>query len=71
MFIEIVQRGTFFEHLRQIDEDLAEQTRRRGCPWCGGALHRAAYLRKPRGGPDLLLRCSPRGQPDVPRLRLS
>lgn len=33
------------------DRDLAEEARRRGCPECGGRLHRADYPRKPRGGP--------------------
>ncbi len=38
--------------LSRIDEDLAERTREDRCPECGGPLHRADYLRKPRGGPD-------------------
>jgi len=41
----------FFALLRRIDEDLAAQRRAEGCP-CGGALHTADYVRKPRGGPD-------------------
>lgn len=49
MFTEIVGRVTFFELLWQFDVDLAEETRRKGCPRCGGRLHRAAYDRKPRG----------------------
>ena len=32
------------------DEEQAALTRQEGCP-CGGALHVANYLRKPRGGP--------------------
>jgi len=32
------------------DRDLAEGYRLEGCP-CGGSLHRAAYVRKPRGVP--------------------
>lgn len=37
--------------LRRIDDDLAAETRVRGCH-CGGRLHSARYRRKPRGGPD-------------------
>lgn len=40
----------FFQQLVLIDQDLAEQTRLRGCP-CGGALHQAHFPRKPRGCP--------------------
>ena len=43
--------GTFWAFLFTIDQDLAETTRRHGCP-CGGRLHRADYPRKPRGGTD-------------------
>jgi len=39
--------------LLQIDHDLAEQARCRGCG-CGGKLHSASYPRKPRGVPDAL-----------------
>ena len=38
--------------LSRIDEDLAERSRAGRCPHCGGPLHRADYVRKPRGGPD-------------------
>ncbi len=40
----------FFELLYALDLDLADQARIAGCP-CGGRLHQANYLRKPRGGP--------------------
>jgi hypothetical protein len=43
--------ATFWAFLFTIDQDLAEITRKQGCP-CGGRLHRADYPRKPRGGPD-------------------
>jgi hypothetical protein len=43
--------ATFWAFLFTVDQDLAETTRRQGCP-CGGRLHRADYPRKPRGGPD-------------------
>ena len=45
--------ATFWAFLFTIDQDLAETTRRQGCP-CGGRLHRADYPRKPRGGSDTL-----------------
>lgn len=41
-------RTNFWAFLLSIDQDLAESTRRKGCP-CGGRLHRANYPRKPRG----------------------
>lgn len=42
---------SFFDSLTHFDEDLAAQTQQERCP-CGGALHVANYLRKPRGGPS-------------------
>jgi hypothetical protein len=48
--------------LLAIDQDLAEQTRKKACP-CGGRLHCANYLRKPCGAPLQL--------PEPQRLRLS
>jgi hypothetical protein len=41
----------FRAFLLRIGEDLAAETRARGCRRCGGALHRNRYPRKPRGGP--------------------
>jgi hypothetical protein len=41
----------FHAFLLRIDEDLAAETRARGCRRCGGTLHRDLYPRKPRGGP--------------------
>lgn len=41
----------FFLQLVQIDQDLAEQTRLQGCPYCGGPLHQADFPRKPRSCP--------------------
>jgi hypothetical protein len=40
-----------YERLLDVDRDLAEQTRERGCPHCGETLHSARYPRKPRGAP--------------------
>jgi hypothetical protein len=41
----------FYDLLTKFDEDLAAAVRAKGCVWCGGRLHRACYLRKPRGAP--------------------
>lgn len=38
--------------LENFDAALAEDTRSKGCPHCGGKLDRADYERKPRGGPE-------------------
>lgn len=50
MYQALLRDFSFFDLRLRLDEDLAEETRRRGCE-CGGALHRACYERKPRGGP--------------------
>jgi hypothetical protein len=39
----------FFAKLAEIDEQLARWVAARGCPKCGGPLHRGDYRRKPRG----------------------
>ena len=52
MLIELVQKANLFSLLHRIDMDLARRHRQRGCPYCGGPLHQANYMRKPRGGPD-------------------
>lgn len=38
----------FYDLLFRIDQSIAEEVRKAGCP-CGGILHRADYPRKPRG----------------------
>jgi len=63
MYLDPVQRVTFFRVLHQIDVDLAAQCRERRCARCGGPLHRSEYQRKPRGGPP--------GLPDEVSRRLS
>lgn len=50
MWQKILQDSSFFLALLLFDRDLAERTRNKGCA-CGGRLHRAAYVRKPRGEP--------------------
>jgi hypothetical protein len=43
--------ASFFGFLLQCDAELADEARKRGCLFCGGALHRADYDRSPRGEP--------------------
>ena len=62
MYHDLPRSASFWSFLLAVDEDLAEKTRKKGCP-CGGRLHCANYLRKPRGTPDQL--------PEPQRLRLS
>jgi hypothetical protein len=47
-----------FQLLEEVDADLTEEARSKGCPLCGGKLHRSNYDRKPRGGPQWDLRFS-------------
>jgi hypothetical protein len=56
MLHQIIFNVTFYGILFKIDRDLAELTRTKRCPYCGGPLHRAFYERSPRGGPDRLPR---------------
>lgn len=50
MFDEIELGCEFFVALERADEEIGRQTAARGCPACGGRLHRGDYDRKPRGG---------------------
>ena len=47
-----------FQLLEKVDADLTEAARSKGCPLCGGKLHRSDYDRKPRGGPQWDVRFS-------------
>lgn len=49
MYPDCARRVTLYEGLRLIDEDLAAQARKAGCPQCGGPLDNATWIRKPRG----------------------
>jgi hypothetical protein len=62
MYHELPRAARFWSVLSAIDRDLAETTRMNACP-CGGRLHSANYLRKPRGTPAQL--------PEHERKRLS
>jgi hypothetical protein len=50
MYHELPGAASFWSFLFAIDQDLAETARKNGCS-CGGRLHRADYVRKPRGTP--------------------
>jgi hypothetical protein len=62
MYHDLPRTARFWSFLRAVDQDLAEETRKKACP-CGGRLHSANYPRKPRGTPGQL--------PDQQCLRLS
>jgi hypothetical protein len=47
---KLLRDSSFFLALVLFDRDLAEEYRLHGCA-CGGSLHRASYIRKPRGVP--------------------
>jgi hypothetical protein len=62
MYHDLPRSASFWAFLLAVDEDLAAEIREKGCS-CGGRLHSANYLRKPRGTPAQL--------PEPQRLRLS
>lgn len=63
MYRELLADATFHNLLLAFDADLAETARAGRCPACGGVLHSAKFVRKPRGrvcklGPEHNLRFS-------------
>jgi hypothetical protein len=48
MYHDLPRTARFWSVLFAIDQDLAEETRKKAC-LCGGRLHCANYFRKPRG----------------------
>ena len=62
MYHDLPRTASFWSFLVAVDQDLAEEARKKSCP-CGGRLHAAHYLRKPRGTPVQL--------PEQERLRFS
>src|SRR5260370_36061227 len=50
MLPQVAVPYTFWKELVEIDEQIAAAVAARGCPRCGGRLHRGDYARKPRGG---------------------
>jgi hypothetical protein len=53
MYHDLPRIARFWSFLLAVDQDLAEETRKKACP-CGGHLHVANYPRKPRGTPTQL-----------------
>jgi hypothetical protein len=53
LYPALLRDSRLFELLPRIDEDLAEEARRGGCPHCRGRLDSARYPRKPRGALEL------------------
>jgi hypothetical protein len=45
----LIEDRNFYLNLLQIDQELASETREKGCPHCGGVLHSANYPRVPKG----------------------
>jgi hypothetical protein len=50
MLAQVVVPYNFWSKLVEIDEQIAAAVAAKGCPRCGGRLHRGDYARKPRGG---------------------
>ena len=50
MYHDLPRVARFWSVLRAIDQNLAETARNKAHP-CGGRLHAASYLCKPRGTP--------------------
>jgi hypothetical protein len=48
MYHDLPRSARFWSFLLAVDQDLAEEARKKACP-CGGHLHSANYPRKPRG----------------------
>lgn len=48
---KVLRDARFFAFLVEADGQMAAEVRAKGCAKCGGALHSARFLRKPRGGP--------------------
>ena len=53
MYHGLPRTARFWSFLLAVDQDLAEETRKKAC-LCGGHLHAANYPRKPRGTPAQL-----------------
>lgn len=51
MWQKLLGESSFYLLLLSFDQELAEQVRAVGCPYCGARLHWARYWRHPRGGP--------------------
>lgn len=47
-----LDRKQLYPLLARFDKDIAGKIHQKGCPHCGGTLHRGDYKRQPRGLPD-------------------
>ncbi len=56
MYHVLPRTARFWRFLFAIDQDFANAIRKNGCP-CGGRLHSADYLRRPRGIPGQIPEC--------------
>lgn len=50
MHDELLRDADFWRFLLDLDRELAQSAREKGCS-CGGRLHAGNYFRNPRGGP--------------------
>lgn len=48
-WLQVIGRLSFYKILHEIDSKYAENLKKERCPYCGGPLHWATYVRKPRG----------------------
>lgn len=53
MYHSVLRDANFLAFLADIDADLADAARVKGCAWCGGVLDSASFPRKPRAIGDL------------------
>ena len=60
MYHDLPRGARFWSLLLSIDQGFAEDARKKACP-CGGRLHCANYVRKPRGTPVQLNRLARSG----------
>lgn len=63
MYLGLLSRSSLFASLLVLDQEIAEELRGAGCRHCGGPLHAAHYVRRPRGldfnpEPEWLVRLS-------------
>jgi hypothetical protein len=49
---KLLRDRRLYAFLEEVDADFAAKAQSRGCEYCGAALHRGDYSRKPRGGPS-------------------
>jgi hypothetical protein len=54
LYLTWLADARLYDMLTRIDADLAETARQGGCRVCRAVVHRAAFPRKPRGGPATL-----------------